>query len=161
MLKNITNFKELIEEYQIKIPIIQRDYAQGRIEASIIRDKFLDNILVHLNNNKEMCLDFIYGSVKNDVFLPLDGQQRLTTIFLLYWYSGKKEDKEIDFLKKFTYETRASSREFCQKLIQEEFNTFEDSDKLSEKIKNSSWFLYFWDNDPTIKSMLAMIDDIH
>ncbi|EAI9133474.1 DUF262 domain-containing protein, partial [Campylobacter coli] len=144
-----------------KIPIIQRDYAQGRIEASIIRDKFLDNILVHLNNNKEMCLDFIYGSVKNDVFLPLDGQQRLTTIFLLYWYSGKKEDKEIDFLKKFTYETRASSREFCQKLIQEEFNTFEDSDKLSEKIKNSSWFLYFWDNDPTIKSMLAMIDDIH
>ncbi|HED6602833.1 TPA: DUF262 domain-containing protein [Campylobacter coli] len=161
MLKNITNFKELIEEYQIKIPIIQRDYAQGRIEASIIRDKFLDNILVHLNNNKEMCLDFIYGSVKNDVFLPLDGQQRLTTIFLLYWYSGKKEDKEIDFLKKFTYETRASSREFCQKLIQEEFNTFEDSGKLSEKIKNSSWFLYFWDNDPTIKSMLAMIDDIH
>ncbi len=161
MLKNITNFKELIEEYQIKIPIIQRDYAQGRIEASIIRDKFLDNILVHLNNNKEMCLDFIYGSVKNDVFLPLDGQQRLTTIFLLYWYSGKKEDKEIDFLKKFIYETRASSREFCQKLIQEEFNTFEDSDKLSEKIKNSSWFLYFWDNDPTIKSMLAMIDDIH
>ncbi|EKS3900170.1 DUF262 domain-containing protein [Campylobacter jejuni] len=161
MLKNITNFKELIEEYQIKIPIIQRDYAQGRIEASIIRDKFLDNILVHLNNNKEMCLDFIYGSVKNDVFLPLDGQQRLTIIFLLYWYSGKKEDKEIDFLKKFTYETRASSREFCQKLIQEEFNTFEDSDKLSEKIKNSSWFLYFWDNDPTIKSMLAMIDDIH
>lgn len=161
MLKNITNFKELIEGYQIKIPIIQRDYAQGRIEASIIRDKFLDNILVHLNNNKEMCLDFIYGSVKNDVFLPLDGQQRLTTIFLLYWYSGKKEDKEIDFLKKFTYETRASSREFCQKLIQEEFNTFEDSDKLSEKIKNSSWFLYFWDNDPTIKSMLAMIDDIH
>ncbi|HEF7107883.1 TPA: DUF262 domain-containing protein [Campylobacter jejuni] len=161
MLKNITNFKELIEEYQIKIPIIQRDYAQGRIEASIIRDKFLDNILVHLNNNKEICLDFIYGSVKNDVFLPLDGQQRLTTIFLLYWYSGKKEDKEIDFLKKFTYETRASSREFCQKLIQEEFNTFEDSDKLSEKIKNSSWFLYFWDNDPTIKSMLAMIDDIH
>lgn len=161
MLKNITNFKELIEEYQIKIPIIQRDYAQGRIEASIIRDKFLDNILMHLNNNKEMCLDFIYGSVKNDVFLPLDGQQRLTTIFLLYWYSGKKEDKEIDFLKKFTYETRASSREFCQKLIQEEFNTFEDSDKLSEKIKNSSWFLYFWDNDPTIKSMLAMIDDIH
>ncbi|EAJ5701943.1 DUF262 domain-containing protein [Campylobacter lari] len=161
MLKNITNFKKLIEECQIKIPIIQRDYAQGRIEASVIRDKFLDNILAHLNNNKEMRLDFIYGSVKNDVFLPLDGQQRLTTIFLLYWYFGKKEDKEIDFLKKFTYETRASSREFCQKLIQEEFNTFEDGDKLSEKIKNSSWFLYFWDNDPTIKSMLAMIDDIH
>ncbi|EGK7562612.1 DUF262 domain-containing protein, partial [Campylobacter coli] len=161
MLKNITNFKELIEECQIKIPIIQRDYAQGRIEASVIRDKFLDNILAHLNNNREMRLDFIYGSVKNDVFLPLDGQQRLTTIFLLYWYFGKKEDKEIDFLKKFTYETRASSREFCQKLIQEEFNTFEDGDKLSEKIKNSSWFLYFWDNDPTIKSMLAMIDDIH
>ncbi|EAI4448170.1 GmrSD restriction endonuclease domain-containing protein [Campylobacter lari] len=161
MLKNITNFKKLIEEYKIEIPIIQRDYAQGRIEASVIRDKFLDNILAHLNNNKEMRLDFIYGSVKNYVFLPLDGQQRLTTIFLLYWYFGKKEDKKIEFRKEFTYETRASSREFCQKLIQEEFNTFEDGDKLSEKIKNSSWFLYFWDNDPTIKSMLTMIDDIH
>ncbi|EIZ4713101.1 DUF262 domain-containing protein [Campylobacter jejuni] len=161
MLKNITNFKELIEEYQIKIPIIQRDYAQGRIEASVIRDKFLENIFEHLKNNKEMRLDFIYGSVKNYVFLPLDGQQRLTTIFLLYWYFGKKENKKIDFLKKITYETRASSREFCQKLIQEEFNIFKDSNNLSEKIKNSSWFLYFWDNDPTIKSMLTMIDDIH
>lgn len=161
MLNNITNFKKLIEKHEIKIPIIQRDYAQGRTEAKIIRDKFLDNIFTHLINNKEMLLDFIYGSVKNNIFLPLDGQQRLTTIFLLYWYFGKKEKENISFLEQFTYETRASSREFCQNLIKEEFDIFKDSDNLSEKIKNSSWFLYFWDNDPTIKSMLTMIDDIH
>ncbi|XUP88632.1 hypothetical protein B6672_009185 [Campylobacter jejuni] len=61
-----------------------------------------------------MCLDFIYGSVKNDVFLPLDGQQRLTTIFLLYWYSGKKEDKEIDFLKNLLMKLELAQESFVK-----------------------------------------------
>lgn len=95
---------------------------------------------------------------KNDTFLPLDGQQRLTTIFLLYWYFGRKENKDIKFLEKFTYETRASSREFCQELVKSDIEICE-SNELSKKIKNEKWFLYF--NDPTVKSMLTMIDAIH
>ncbi|MCV5580090.1 DUF262 domain-containing protein, partial [Escherichia coli] len=70
-------------------------------------------------------LDFIYGSVtKNDTgrhrFTPLDGQQRLTTLFLLHWYLAQIAGQQESFRRvlstdghsHFTYETRSSSREF-------------------------------------------------
>ena len=40
------NFQELLNNYNVKIPIIQRDYAQGRNDdkAENIRNKFLDHI---------------------------------------------------------------------------------------------------------------------
>ncbi|MEA3316325.1 MAG: DUF262 domain-containing protein [Campylobacterota bacterium] len=158
----MNNFKDLIEKYYIQIPIIQRDYAQGRQDTDVIeiRNTFLKVISSKLNENEVLHLDFIYGSIKNgNYFIPLDGQQRLTTLYLLYFYFGKKEEKNVDFLLKFTYETRASSREFCNKLVQHNINFTEDT--LSKQIKNSHWFLPYWDNDPTIKSIFTMIDSIH
>ncbi|AXG73837.1 DUF262 domain-containing protein [Flavobacterium arcticum] len=155
------NFKNVAEKYKIQIPIIQRDYAQGRMDrrASKIREGFLNSIAEVLGKSDELHLDFIYGSVKQDKFIPLDGQQRLTTLYLLYWYFGKKEEKEIDYLKNFTYETRASSREFCSKLVDSSINFLDTS--ISHQIKDSSWFLAYWENDPSIRAMLNMIDDIH
>lgn len=155
------NFKNIAEKYKIQIPIIQRDYAQGRTDrkASQIREGFLNSIYEVLENNNGLHLDFIYGSIKKDKFIPLDGQQRLTTLFLLYWYFGKKENKEITYLKNFTYETRASSREFTNKLVDSEIIFSETN--ISNQIKDSSWFLAYWENDPSIRAMLVMIDDIH
>lgn len=34
-------------------------------------------------------------------------------------------------------------------------------DYISLEIKDSSWFMPFWENDPTVKSMLVMLDAIH
>ena len=155
------NFKNLIDKYSIQIPIIQRDYAQGRDEVGVkeIRDNFLETIKNKLEKNEILHLDFVYGSIKNNNFIPLDGQQRLTTLFLLYFYFGKKENQNIEYLSKFTYETRSSSREFCQKLVSSNIDLTQDI--LSEQIKDSSWFLPYWDNDPTIKSMFIMLDSIH
>ena len=69
-------------------------------------------------------LDFIYGNItgsqEDKIFQPLDGQQRLTTLFLIHWYAYAKEksaDETIrETLKKFSYETRLSSRRFCKAL---------------------------------------------
>ena len=157
----MNNLKEILNKYDIRVPIIQRDYAQGREEEKVleIRDTFLNSISDRLTDNNKLHLDFVYGSINDNIFIPLDGQQRLTTLFLLYWYFGKKEKKDINFLNKFTYETRASSREFCQKLVRNEMDF--DSGSLVKNIENSTWFLAFWKNDPTIKSMLVMIDSIH
>jgi len=161
----MTNFSKVIKEYCIQIPIIQRDYAQGRGDDDIceIRNNFLDTILSNLLEDKTLHLDFVYGSIKyqddKKVFIPLDGQQRLTTLFLFYWYFGKKENEDIEFLVNFTYETRSSSREFCNKLVKANID-FGLPD-ITEQIKDSSWFMPFWDNDPTIKSMFRMIQDIH
>lgn len=161
MKNNISNLKDILSNKKLKIsiPIIQRDYAQGRKDAATIRDKFLDEIFNRLNKEENLFLDFIYGSIEDDKFIPIDGQQRLTTLFLLHLYFAKKEKKECEYLKSFTYETRSSSREFCEKLVNAviDFN----KDEISADIKNCSWFMPFWKNDPTVKSMLVMIDAIH
>jgi uncharacterized protein with ParB-like and HNH nuclease domain len=86
-LKSDLSFLELINDKKILIPVIQRDYAQGRIDAKAteIRNNFLSAIIDNLISNESapLLLDFIYGSTADDnTFTPLDGQQRLTTLFL-------------------------------------------------------------------------------
>lgn len=91
---------------------------------------------------------------------PLDGQQRLTTLFLLHWYAAKKEkisDDKYAFLSRFSYETRYSARYFCAELVKF-MPSFETT--LSADIKNQAWFPFDWKDDPTISSMLVMLDAI-
>ena len=107
----------------IEIPIIQRDYAQGRKnkEVTRIRNRFLTSLYDALIENDPIKLDFVYGDIKEMKLIPLDGQQRLTTLFLLHWYIARHEginEKEFSFLKSFSYSTRYSAREFCQSLVE-------------------------------------------
>ncbi len=149
---------------EIIIPRIQRDYAQGRIGKSEnrIRQRFLDALYEAIKNKKPIILDFVYGDVENGKLTLLDGQQRLTTLFLLHWYAAKKEKiskSECCFLEHFSYETRFSSRDFCKAIIENEIS-FEVG-QLSKEIKNQSWYPFDWKNDSTIQSMLVMIDAIN
>ena len=78
--------------HKIIIPIIQRDYAQGRRDPEIgrVRARFLD-ALHSAVTGEPITLDFVYGDIdENGVMTPLDGQQRLTTLFLLHWYAARK-----------------------------------------------------------------------
>lgn len=151
----------------IEIPLIQRDYAQGRDMPKVedIRRRFVGALKKALINNEPITLDFVYGEIDNNrTLIPLDGQQRLTTLFLLHWYiarhEGVSEDK-LAFLTKFSYATRYSAREFCKRLVspdyQPDFNRF----KLSEEITDQNWMPLDWENDSTISAMLRMIDYIH
>ena len=169
-------FLELLSRYgKIEIPRIQRNYAQGRENETIVRNSFLNDLVNVLNSNDaNICLDFIYGSELNyeDIkkeekkkFIPVDGQQRLTTLYLLYWYvnnclAKEKNEKVNKELKKFTYETRDSSKSFCKNLIEKGINKNTNKDKISEKIQTQIWYLLDWNMDPTIKAMLIMLDEI-
>lgn len=177
---NLTDIlsKELIIEEQdgsktykfegIQIPMIQRDYAQGRVDEVEIRNRFLKSIFNALVKNESLELDFVYGSIKEldkkTHFTPLDGQQRLTTLFLLHWYIGKRElnDTELELLlttlKGFTYATRSSARDFCEKLMAISISFTEHPKK---EITNSAWFYGRFEKDPTVKAMLIMLDAIH
>lgn len=166
MATNNTTFWDLLESKKISIPIIQRDYAQGRIEEIEKREKFLNTIFNHLNNEEQLHLDFVYGRAKENTFYPIDGQQRLTTLFLLHWYFALRENVDAEKkvrLSKFVYDTRISSREFCKSLISEkiEIPVSTDDDCFIIYIKNKNWFRNVWNNDPTIKAMLVMIQAIH
>jgi uncharacterized protein with ParB-like and HNH nuclease domain len=165
-LKTKYTFWKLINQYKIEIPIMQRDYAQGRTDdrTNSIRAELIDTLFHSVVDNFNIDFDFVYGTVKDEKLLPIDGQQRLTTLFLLHWYIAMKEgrltDEVSEILDKFTYSTRISSREFCHALVNFDFD-LERNTKVSEVIKDSNWCFRLWDKDPTIKAMLVMIDDIH
>lgn len=159
----ILTFNALLKDHKVEIPIIQRDYAQGRADKQEIRNNFLKALLESIEDDKPIKLDFIYGSNVDDAFQPLDGQQRLTTLFLLYWYAGNKDQLDnnvLEILHKFSYETRITSRDFCKALINNPVE-IKDKNSLGSKIIDSSWFFLSWKKDPTIDAMLRMIDDIH
>lgn len=164
----MNNYKlwDLLNDYIIRIPLIQRDYVQGVNEK--IKNKFLNDIYITLTNEKDLSLDFIYGYIDNkNIFIPLDGQQRLTTLYLLHLYLAWKEKRLIDSIvedkfKKFEYEVRSSSKEFFSvitKLKEIKFSSTENS--ISNFIQNKYWFRKEWIKDITIKAILSMLDGIH
>ena len=159
-----TTFWHFLENHSIEIPIIQRDYAQGRIGKESLRKNFLNDLKEALDKEEEMKLDFVYGSIENGKLYPLDGQQRLTTIWLLHWYIALKAGKlneASNHLKKFSYETRVSSRNFCEEMCKpENFESFNGNDVV-EFITNQTWFYSAWKQDPTIQSMLRMLGGNH
>lgn len=173
------NYKQLLDRHgRIRIPIIQRDYAQGRPEEAEVREDFLQAIEVALNKPADdpslpFNLDFIYGSVEGGEetrFLPLDGQQRLTTLFLLHWYLAWKDRNWDTFARlfrtngksRFSYSVRPSSNEFFDALVSFEAKDTPDSvNKLSALITDQPWYFRSWRLDPTIQSVLFMLDAIH
>lgn len=158
-----TTFWQFLSQYCIEIPIIQRDYAQGRAGREFLRRNFLRDIKEALDSKQELLLDFVYGSVRGECFLPLDGQQRLTTLWLIHWYIAFRSGKlgEVaETLGKFSYETRLSSREFCKKLCTGmDLQSFRNSKtkSLKDYIPSQKWFYSLWRQDPTIDAMLRMI----
>lgn len=151
---------------QVEIPMIQRDYAQGRTNKATeeVREAFLEALLDALSNADALSLDFIYGRVdagdSAGVFRPLDGQQRLTTLFLLHWYltsiSGNL-DPEAPWTR-FSYATRPSARAFCERLVEEPLP--QTVQVPSRWLTDQPWYQYGWQFDPTVAGMLVMIDAI-
>lgn len=161
----------------VEIPIIQRDYAQGRKQSTDVLDSFLASIRDTLCSEDErgLDLDFIYGTFEDGssrVLSLLDGQQRLTTLFLLHWYIAMCEGQLDDFRarwtkggrSKFTYATRPSSAEFFDALasaaIAPPINGILWKGGLSEHLVDSNWFFLSWRSDPTVKSCLSTLNSI-
>jgi hypothetical protein len=147
----------------IEIPLIQRDYAQGRPGAQIeeIRVSFLEVLLGAVTGAEPVGLDFVYGKIEGTTFHPLDGQQRLTTLFLLHWYLASAAGR-LDAGAAWTrlsYATRPGARLFCKRLAAGPLPQGETVP--SAWITDQAWYLHGWRADPTIQAMLVMIDAIH
>jgi len=166
-------FWELVERYSIKIPMIQRDYAQGRQEGRVpfIRDAFLKSLYHAVATETPLKLDFIYGRIESvddgqKELIPIDGQQRLTTLFLLHFYGALQAgalsagSEARNRLKRFTYHTRRNSADFCHALVMECSEPFA-TPPPSTYVIDQPWFFASWQRDPTVKAMLVMLDAIH
>ena len=158
----------LCQKYdKIEIPIIQRDYAQGRKSESKVRCKFVGFLTQAFVSHIPVELDFVYGNVREEddkathTFIPVDGQQRLTTLWLLHWFLSVREERLteiVPWMQKFSYETRPSSHNFCERLLSESFPK-KVLNNISDYIINQKWFDNEWLNDGTVSGMLQMLYD--
>jgi len=148
---------------EIEIPIIQRDFAQGRPddETTAMRHRFIDAIVRAATTDSDLGLDFVYGEVRGGLLRPLDGQQRLTTLFLLHWYVASrtgKLDPAAPWLR-FSYATRPTARDFSAAIAKHPYPGGSQAPSLW--ITDQPWYVYPWRQDPTITSMLVVLDAIH
>ncbi|NOW86295.1 hypothetical protein B0H39_004176 [Clostridium beijerinckii] len=180
---------KLLIDYEICIPIIQRDYIQGSDDEKIkfIRGRLIKDIIRTLKSSeKRLNLNIIYGVAeveeenkgimdsKNStkILYPVDGQQRLTTLYLFHWFLAVRSGEINNFLRNtcgFTYTTRNSAREFFSFLMDtessysNEFNSIIISSKekkyFIENVKNKIWFKSQWNNDMTILAILNVLGD--
>ncbi len=161
-----TLFTESIGDNNLKkiiIPKIQRSYAQGRKEEVQVREGILQELFSTLKEGKDIELNFIYGSLKeNGNYELLDGQQRITTLFLLHLYVYLQEKGALPswFKNCLTYETRNSSRDFIEELCELDKLTGEEYMLPSDYIKNQKWYSNAFHLDPSIEAMLIMLDTI-
>ena len=166
----LINFYDFIKTHDIEIPRIQRDYTYGSLteKTDEVLNKMLSNIHdALLDSKKEFILDFVYGSRNNNnTFEPLDGQQRLTTLFLLYLYAGWTSNEPLDAFH-FNYSTRDNTANFCKSLITKDIFKFNrvcwqcgSCTKISDQIRDCAFFRPSFNDDPSIKSMLNVIDRI-
>lgn len=178
----LQSFAQLLqEEESIIIPKVQRDYVYGRTEdkARDVLDGLLNNMLGAVANESTTILDFVYGGAfvrENKIaagLIPLDGQQRLTTLFLLFFYASLLKvdaskyvsDEEVELLLKFRYETRQSATNFCHSLIcvirKNLLECYRPNEcNLKALIMDDAKYLKTYDSDPTITSMLNVLDVI-
>jgi uncharacterized protein with ParB-like and HNH nuclease domain len=97
------------------IPDFQRGYRwKPQQVEDLLKDVWEFSQKTHKTDNEWYCLQPVVVKKRKDKFEIIDGQQRLTTIFLILKYLGKRENFEIE------YQTRNSeghnSKNFLRKV---------------------------------------------
>lgn len=175
--KFFTDIKEAIkenttnEEEEAQIKALEKT-----LERADEKDKdTIRNIIDTYLSKKDLNIGFLYSyrpyynynDVNNDVYL-IDGQQRLTTLFLtLYYFSLREETNYEDFQNLirfdaktekigFDYRVRTLTHNFVIDLVSH-CRKLEDLDNIS----NQNWFLADYSNDVTIRAMLGTIEKLN
>lgn len=171
-------------ERRIIIPDLQRDYCWGdennvkstEEKGELVTD-FVNNLLTQFEeykNDKDkgsLNLGLFYGyEVPANHIQLCDGQQRLTTLYILLGMINKEtykfrqslisdfEYKHDDKEPYLNYAIRESSLYFLSDLVCQ-FFIDNESDKV-EDIKNADWYFADYDLDPSIQSILRALSKI-
>ena len=152
------NFIQSFDNKTILIPLLQRDYVQGGQEEVI--SPFMDSLL-----GKECDLNYIYGYEEDGCFVPVDGQQRLITLWLLYLYLySRKRPKDRKFSVRMKFASREYAEDFCKNLsehLEQLLICVKDNVSLDEIIIDQNWFIRSWLSNASVKNMLGTIKVIH
>lgn len=153
------NFIKAFENKIILIPLLQRDYVQGNVESIIT--PFIEQLV---DKDRHSDLNYIYGYNEDGKFVPIDGQQRLITLWLLHLYCAAKSHNALNI--KLQFMSREFANDFCEHLdsnlsilvgkLKEQ-----DEEDLGHAIINESWFISSWKYNETVRGMLNALKHIH
>ncbi len=160
----------------IVIPDMQRDYCWGIRGDGVSRDKvsvYLLSILHLYQTRQPATLGLLYGyeypEGSNQIMI-IDGQQRLTTMYLLigmlYRRTPRKDLRRLlisdyklidDREPRLLYQVRSEAMFFMSDLV---INFFLDRNGRLSALEKSPWYCASYDSDPTVQSFISAIRSI-
>ena len=166
---------------KVIIPDLQRDYCWGDKAVVDVKSKktrelvtdFVKNIIDLFENeyNTILTMGLVYGYEQPHNHIQIcDGQQRLTTLFLLLGvintkaggcfddYLISKEERNDDFEPHLQYAIRESTLYFLSDLAR---NVFISQNTSITDIKASNWYFNEYDFDASIQSMVSALQRIN
>lgn len=106
------------KDYRFFIPSYQRGYRWGKDEVLALLNDLFEFLIFSENKKEKYCLQpIVVKELPDGKYEVLDGQQRLTTLFILLSYLRQSDD-EINLFS-LQYETRTNSETFLQNLTTE------------------------------------------
>lgn len=176
---------------QIVIPEIQRDYVWGESNVTGLINSLDENYKKYQGANKDYKIEVTKGdkSVSSlfDTFYKkqkystnigfiyayndpefagkyflIDGQQRITTIYLLLLALSKQSRSSEDFrnryfkdnILKLDFKVREASHDFFQNFVHYILHEDLDITKIVEAVKTQYWYFVDYNNDKTIQQIL-------
>lgn len=162
-------------ELVLQIPDMQRDYCWAKTISEVNGKSLVENFVNDLieqedTDGLQMGLLYAYESPKNHIQL-CDGQQRLTTIYLLLamLYMKTKDQKvfhalileyEGEIIPRFQYAIRESTLTFLSDLVREVIVNEGNKPILISEIKKEDWYFKEYDNDPSVQNILIALEII-
>ena len=168
---------------KIVIPDLQRDYCWGdsafieheksqkELVSGFVGDYLLSSYKEKSANSKDLMLGLVYGYEEPlNCYNICDGQQRITTLFLLLGMVNRYSDGEFsdfiistnemqdDYEPHLLYSIRESTLYFLSDLSLHFF--IENSLSKVSFIKESDWYFDEYERDASVQSMLAALETI-
>ena len=122
-------------EGKFYVPSYQRGYRWGKDEVTRLLEDIYDN------GTNNYCLQPVVVRKDGEVFELIDGQQRLTTLFILLQYIKREFKPRISIKYELTYETRDKSAEFLNDIDEKTADTNIDFYHICQAYKAiDEWF---------------------
>lgn len=124
------------KKINFNVPAYQRGYRWDKINVTDLLDDLLE-FIQDGSSGKFYCLQpLVVKKIGENRYNVIDGQQRLTTIFIILKYLENllKEENGIDKIYTLSYETRKDSKDFLQNIA---------SKAQDESNKNMDYFCMY------------------
>lgn len=159
------NLNGLLKDYIIYIPDMQRDYCWSMPESDKSKNtlfkNFLDTLVQNCNENKtDFTMGLFYGYVENNRLYLCDGQQRITSLYLILLYAyklGRVDESLLIYnnMPRLQYAVRDSSLFFLNDLVEHIKNI-----QSIDDIKETDWYFEEYNNDDTIQNIIAALSTL-